>query len=208
MGVNIPDIEWVIQWMIYDHLTLATLVQRMGRAERDSKISAVAVLFVEQKQVLPENITGAATEFAFARLPIMQENKEEVKKAVQEMYKGNMQIRKEAELSPFHTVDPPLLWYLNTIGCRRRLLLACFVDKYAFNPQVNSNICCDNCIYKQANEDNNERNQDMTLALIPEWRLYGVTAVHSLNYRGTKKWAEKESEAMTLKKYELRLQKE
>lgn len=208
MGVNIPDIKWVIQWMIYDHLTLATLVQRMGRARRDSKISAVTVLLVEQKQVVPEDMTGAATEFAFARLPVMQENKEEVKKAVQEMYEGNMQIRKEAGLSLFHTVDPPLLWYLNTTRCHRRLSLACFVNKYAFNPQVNSNICCDNCIYKQANEDNNERNQDMTLALIPKWRLYGITVVHLLNYRGTKGWAEKELEAMTSKEYELRLQKE
>lgn len=54
-------------------------------------------------------MTGTATKLAFAHLLVMQENKEAVKKGVQEMYEGNMQIRKEARLLLFYIVDLPLL---------------------------------------------------------------------------------------------------
>lgn len=49
MGVNIPDIKRFIQWKIFDLLTLATLVQRIGQAGRDTSVLAVAVVFVEKK---------------------------------------------------------------------------------------------------------------------------------------------------------------
>lgn len=52
MGINIPDIKRVIQWKIFDLLTLATLVQRIGRAGRDTGILAVTVVFVEKRHIL------------------------------------------------------------------------------------------------------------------------------------------------------------
>ncbi len=38
MGVDIPDIKRVIQWTIIDHSTLATVLQRIGRAARRIEI--------------------------------------------------------------------------------------------------------------------------------------------------------------------------
>lgn len=54
-------------------------------------------------------MTRAATNFAFVHLLVIQENKKAVKKAVKEMYKDNMQIKKEARLLPFYIVDLSLL---------------------------------------------------------------------------------------------------
>lgn len=71
-------------------MTLATLVKYMGGAGRDPKILAITILFVKQKQVLSKDMTGAATKFAFACLHIIKENKNAVKKAVQDIYKGNI----------------------------------------------------------------------------------------------------------------------
>lgn len=108
--MNIPDIERVIQWKIIDHLTLATLIQRIGRAARDITILAVVVVFMEKKHILPKDMTNAAAEVAFARQPVTPDNEPATRQIVKTMYEGNMQIRKEGGLSPFHHVDPPLLW--------------------------------------------------------------------------------------------------
>lgn len=126
MGINIPDIKRVIQWKIFDLLTLATLVQRIGRAGRDTGILAVTVVFVEKRHILPNDMSKAAADISFARDPVTQDNEQATRITVKRMYEGNMQIRKEGGLSPFHCLDPPLLWYINTLGCRRRLSLACF----------------------------------------------------------------------------------
>lgn len=64
MGVNIPDIKRVIQWKIFDLLTLATLVQRIEQAGRDTSILAVAVVFVEKKQILSNDMGKAAADIS------------------------------------------------------------------------------------------------------------------------------------------------
>lgn len=48
MGVNIPNITWVIKWKLADHLTLAVFMQKIGHAGRKASIPAVLVLFVEK----------------------------------------------------------------------------------------------------------------------------------------------------------------
>lgn len=57
MGVNIPNITRVIQWMLSDYLTLAVLMQRIGHAGRKSSIPAVSVVFVEDIHLLPEDVS-------------------------------------------------------------------------------------------------------------------------------------------------------
>ena len=50
-------------------------------------------------------------------------------------------------------LDPMMLWFLNTTGCRRQLLLSYFDDPNLFQSQINSQyICCDNCLGEQAVE--------------------------------------------------------
>lgn len=56
MGVDIPDIDVVIQWDISEHLTLAMLWQRIGRAGRDPGLKALSIVFIFSKHLLPVTI--------------------------------------------------------------------------------------------------------------------------------------------------------
>lgn len=73
------------------------------------KILAVVVIFVKSKHILPKYITNAVKDYFFACLPIAKGEKVAIEKIVSSIYKDNMQIRKEEDLSAFHKVNPPLL---------------------------------------------------------------------------------------------------
>ncbi len=108
----------------------------------------MAIVFVESKHILPKDMTNAVDEYSFARLPMAKGEKNAMEEVVSSsMYKDNMQIRREGDLSAFHKVDPPLLWFFNMVGCRRRLVLACFADNSAFESYTPDISCCDNCLY-------------------------------------------------------------
>lgn len=109
MGVDIPDIKRVVQWKLAEHLNLATVVQRLGRAGRKQTVAAVGVIFVNDMHILPKDMDKAAKEFAFARLPVKEDTQEATQDILSAIYDGNMQIRKEGDLSTFHKVDSPLL---------------------------------------------------------------------------------------------------
>ena len=117
IGVNIPDIKRVIQWKIFDFLTLATLVQCIRRAGQDPSIRAVTVLFVEKKQILPNDISKVMADISFTRDLVTQDNEQATRLTMKRIYKRNMQICKERGLSLFHCIDPLLLWYINTLDC-------------------------------------------------------------------------------------------
>ena len=182
MGVDIPDIRRVIQWTIVEHSTLATILQQIGHAAQRIEILAVAVVFVESKHILPEDMTNAVEDYFFARLPVAKGEKDATEKIVLSMYKDNMQIRKEGDLSAFHKVDPPLLWFLNTTGCRRRLALACFADDSVYGNLAPKMSCCDNCLYSSYESANAEEDSG-----VPKWELHDVTMRHSLRYLETNK---------------------
>lgn len=48
LGVNIPDVERVIQWHVDEKFTLSSAHQRIGRAARDPSVQGVAVIYVKQ----------------------------------------------------------------------------------------------------------------------------------------------------------------
>lgn len=73
------------------------------------EILAVIVVFVEKKYIFPENITNAVEDYFFAFLLIVKREKDTTKKIVSFIYKDNMQIKKEGDLSAFHKIDPLLL---------------------------------------------------------------------------------------------------
>ena len=79
----------------------------------------MAVIFVKSKHILPKDMINAIDNYSFACLSVAKGEKDATEKIVSSMYKDNIQIRKEGDLSTFHKVDPPLLWFLNTTGCRR-----------------------------------------------------------------------------------------
>ena len=61
----------------------------------------MAVVFVESKHILPEDMTNAVEEYSFARLPVAKGEKDATEKIVSSMYKNNMQIRKKKIFLPF-----------------------------------------------------------------------------------------------------------
>lgn len=87
-------------------------------------------------------------------------------------------------LNAYHQIDPVLLWYINTTGCRRRLALACFIYKMTFERHLDDNvICCNICLYK-----NNAKNLDNASNIIPPFKLYGITGYLSLSYHTTEEF--------------------
>lgn len=73
-------------------------------------------------------------------------------------------------------VDPPLLWYINSTGCQRRLGLLCFMCETAFDIEHDHNLlCCDNCLYKRADSGDD----------ISQVNVYGIKKKYSLNYLTT-----------------------
>lgn len=56
MGVDIPDIQVIIQWKTARHLSLAGLVQRIGRAGRDDPVDAIAITMIEERYFFPKKL--------------------------------------------------------------------------------------------------------------------------------------------------------
>jgi len=46
---------------------------------------------------------------------------------------------------PIDMVDPPLLWFLNTVGCRHRLILSYLEYPDVFDDGAQNSWCCDRC---------------------------------------------------------------
>lgn len=87
-----------------------------------------------------------------------------------------MQIKREKTASPYHRIDPAILWFINTKGCRRYLALACFMSEIRGEQ---SSDCCDNCIYDQ---------WDDTLSEIPTFNHYDMMACHCRQYLFTQEY--------------------
>ena len=182
MKVYIPDIKHVIYQKIVDHSTLATIFQQIRYTAQRIEIQAVAVIFRESKYILPKNITSVAEDYFFAHLLVIKGGKTAIDWIVLSMYKDNMQMSKEGDLSAFHKIDPPLLWFLNTISYCRQLALAYFADDSAYQNLALQIFFCNNCLYylyKSANAKNDSG--------VPGWELYNVIMRHSLYYMKTNK---------------------
>ena len=67
-----------------------------------------------------------------------------------------------------------ILWFLNTSGCRRQLILACFICKKAFKPFLNVADCYDNCMYNHTDAGQ-----------VPNFELYDMTARLAMMYERT-----------------------
>ena len=138
-------------------------MQRIGRAGHKASIPAISVLFLEDIHLLPENVSTftettsskgneilvKTSPFQDRTVPVTRENKAEVDDILATLYNANMQICKEKSLNAYQKVDPSLLWYMNTIGCQKRLTLACFMCPTTFRRYHDNNeTCCDSCLYQ------------------------------------------------------------
>lgn len=60
------------------------------------------MIFIESKYILPKNITYAAKEYFFTLLSIVKKEKNAIKKIILSIYKDNIYIRRERDLSIFY----------------------------------------------------------------------------------------------------------
>jgi hypothetical protein len=140
MDLDIPDIDVVMQWKISPHLTIATIWQRIGRAGRDPEVQAISELFVDQKQILPKEIPEGS-EWVDFNLTVSEQTEERIRELIKRMYvvveNGNL----IATATSYHRVDPSILWYLNTTGCRCRCVMAIFLNYNVFTHQPRVEGC-------------------------------------------------------------------
>ena len=83
-------------------------------------------------------------------------------------------------MGPYHKVDPTVLWFVNTVGCRRRLILACSMQASAFTMSCPLD-CYNNCIYK------GDWNGD-----VPVYDIHDITARQSIRYFDSEDWESQE----------------
>ena len=138
----------MVQWKIADHLTFADLTQQLSRCGRDPDMPALALVFIEQMHILPDNVdTITESNFKDSRALVEATNAAEAERLIAALYEKNMPSKKEKLISAYHKLDPAIVWYVNTISCHRRLLLAYFMCKSIFKPKA-IKYCCNNCLYE------------------------------------------------------------
>ena len=124
---------------------------------------------VEKKHFLPENIASQwESPFRQYRRQLGPLGSKRATEIISTMYEDNLEPRKDKAPSVYHKVDPALLWFINTVGCRRYLALACFTSDSFFQGLI-STSCCDNCMYSQWNQED---------TALPVFERHGVTAQH------------------------------
>ena len=171
MGVDIPDVDVVIQWRLHPHLTLATLWQRIGRAGRLKTRIAVSEIYVEPRYMLPESLPPGSVVTGYQQ-PLCAGNEEiriAARQLVEQFYPDRDCGKMTKTGSCYERVDLPLLFYLNTTGCRCRAVMAAVLDAAAFQGTRESD-CCDNILYLNSGGE------------IPDWERHGVSAKVSVRY--------------------------
>ncbi|KAH0613011.1 uncharacterized protein H6S33_009391 [Morchella sextelata] len=159
MGINFPDIDVIVQWGIMPHLTLAAVWQRIGRAARDSTRHAVACIFVQERYFLPEENDRPGNEGGFyfgwrrAADPARRQSMEEFLRGLYSALAADVRC-------VLDNIDPALVWFLNTAGCRWRAGICAFGDPSWISgvgipvppTSATASTCCDNCFFNNAIE--------------------------------------------------------
>lgn len=179
LGLNFRDVPRIGQWRSYEPLTFAALIQRFGQASPDTRGEAIAILFVESRHILPKALEDR-TDFAGLNEAVRAGAEKAVHALVSRLPESDTQRRRERELTSYHRVDLAVLWFINTTGCRRRLILACSMRQAAFS-MVCPPKCCDNCMYAEQTDKN-----------MPIYDIHSITARQSMRYYESKEWEDRE----------------
>ncbi|MCJ1467000.1 ATP-dependent DNA helicase Q5 [Pseudocyphellaria aurata] len=177
--LNFRDVQRIGQWRTYEPLTFAALIQRFGQATPDTRGEAIAILFVESRHILPKALEKR-TDFAGLDTAVKPGAEKAVHALVSRLPESDTRKRRESGLTSYHRVDRAVLWFINTTGCRRRLILACSMRNAAFSTAQRSR-CCDNCMYAEQTDKNT-----------PIYDVLGITARQSMRYFESKEWEEQE----------------
>ena len=178
MGVDIPDMVHAIQWKICDHLVFASLLQQIGQAGRDKTLLTVAIMFIESKHFLPEDIASDKNNtFCVYTMAIGPRDAQLAEEIISTFYKNNYQVKKKKMPTPYYTVDSAILWLINTVRYCQHLALACFMSNSAFKSQTHL-ACCNNCMYSARDEKR----------AIPNFEWHDITARHCQQYLKTNEY--------------------
>jgi hypothetical protein len=151
MGLDVPDIERVVQWRVPPWLTVSGWWQRAGRAARHPDRTGMAIIYYDRSLRVPPDSP-------FRGLPDVEEDIEAVYSATLEAASEDQEDaaaavgkrRKKGALP----CEGQLLWYLNTGGCIREVAMHYLGSKPLLRPAFNENDggdpCCDRC-YKRSN---------------------------------------------------------
>lgn len=105
-------------------MSLAALPQRIGRAGQHATVPAVSIVFVESKHFLPDDIASQLNSPFSQYTTGVGHDSELAGDIISKLYEDSLPMKKEKAPTPYHAVNPALLWFINTDGCRRRLALA------------------------------------------------------------------------------------
>jgi hypothetical protein len=151
MGLDVPDIERVVQWRVPPWLTVSGWWQRAGRAARHPDRNGMAIIYYDRSLRVPPDSP-------FRGQPDVEEDIEAVYSATLEAAAEDQEDaavavgkrRKKGALP----CEGQLLWYLNTRGCIREVAMHYLGSKPqlrpAFNETERGEPCCDRC-YKKSN---------------------------------------------------------
>jgi hypothetical protein len=163
MGIDLRCIKRVVQWRIHSQLKLSGLWQRFGRGGRDLSINAVAVAFVQENLFLVPDEPGDPQEDNPAgknkkqpnacdpefchrmRLPVTVETQVETAAIMREIWDRPLDLSTQKYRSEcWKKIDPALLKFINTEGCRHKCGLAYFDDPETYAEEGPGD--CDNCM--------------------------------------------------------------
>jgi hypothetical protein len=157
MGLDVPDIQRIVQWKVPQWLTVAGWWQRAGRAARNPDVEGIATVYYEPSfRVAPDS--------PFCGRADVEEDMELVHVAMTDgatptddeeassAAAGTRRNKKKGSLP----CEGQLLWYLNTKGCIREVAMhylgSQIEPRAAFNEHDMGAPCCCRC-YKESGQN-------------------------------------------------------
>lgn len=185
MGMDIPDVQICIQYRIGTgnsaSLSLADIYQRLGRCARDQSIDGLAIVFVEGKFLLPEDIVEAEDanpRYQLYKMGASFDDRHKVREFVQSMFS------KDKGDTPYAYLDPCICWLVNTYGCRARAILSVFEDPETYSGS-DAACGCDNCIFPARGSDGDTERVFRQADAATMNLMHGFTMSRSIRYEAS-----------------------
>jgi hypothetical protein len=167
LGVNIREVDYVVQWKLTCKLDIEGLVQRIGRAGRKREIDAAAIIFVNinafvttthgshdyRKMHLYAECMTPVTPEAIEQLTRARDTINFDRDSHSQTAPSRLDLRKPGTSgnSPWWSINPHIIALINAPGCRHKTMLFYMEDPkvFEFIPDCG---CCDWCIVNKLNQ--------------------------------------------------------
>jgi superfamily II DNA or RNA helicase len=148
MGLDVPDIQRILQWRVPPWLTVSGWMQRAGRAARNPEIAGIATIYYDPSCTVE-------AESPFLGRAQVEEELEAVHNAIKACTPEDaedVEIRPKKKKGSL-PCEAELLWYINTKGCIREVAMHYLGSKpeprAAFDEHEQGSPCCCRC-YKES----------------------------------------------------------